>query len=89
VALNFQEIFMRFSSEGKEIELIGIQGNPSKVTQSNIIKKILPKGHHGVLAQFFSLDIQTSRPYVLVDLQKSIDNHSKVFEEIPKGLPLA
>jgi hypothetical protein len=87
MALNFQELFMRFSSEGKEIELRGIQGKPSKVISSNNMTKLLKKGHHGVIAQLCSLDVQTSRPSTPVDLQKVIDNHSKVFGEIPKGLP--
>jgi hypothetical protein len=38
VSLNFQDIFMRFSLEGKEIELRGIQGKPSKVISSNRMK---------------------------------------------------
>jgi hypothetical protein len=38
MALNFQDLFMRFSSEGKEIELRGIQGKPSKVISSNSMK---------------------------------------------------
>jgi hypothetical protein len=86
LALNFQELFMRLSSEGKEFELRGIQGNLSKVISSNNMKKLLKKGHHGVLSQVFSLDVQTSRPFVPWDLQKVNDNHSKVFEEITKGI---
>jgi hypothetical protein len=78
---------MKFSLENKEIELLGIKRKPSKVISSKNMKKLLKKGHHGVIAPFFSLDVQTSRPFFLVDLQKVIDNHSKVFEEIYKGLP--
>jgi hypothetical protein len=44
VALNFQDLFMRFSSQGKEIELGGIQGKPSKVISSNQPDKITQKG---------------------------------------------
>jgi hypothetical protein len=51
VALNFQYIFMIFSLEGKEIELIGIQWKPYKVIISNSMTKLLKKGHHGVIAQ--------------------------------------
>ena len=35
VAFNFQELFMKFSLEGKEIELRGITGKPSKVISSS------------------------------------------------------
>ena len=87
ISLNFQDIFMIFFLEDKEIELRGIQGKPSKVISSNSMTKLLKKGHHGVILQLFSLDVKISRPYTLVDLQKVIDNHSKVFGEIPKGLP--
>jgi hypothetical protein len=68
MALNFQYLFMRFSSEGKEFELRGIQGKPSKLISSNNMKKILKKGHHGVIAQLCSLDDQTSMAFAPMDL---------------------
>jgi hypothetical protein len=49
--------------------------------------KLLKKGHQGVIAQLCSLYIQTSKPSIPLDLQGIIDKHSKVFEDIPKGLP--
>jgi hypothetical protein len=87
VAFNFQELFRKFSLEGKEIELRGITGKPGKVISSNGITKLLKKGHQGVITQLFSLDVQTSKPSISLDLQGIIDKHSKVFEDIPKGLP--
>jgi hypothetical protein len=39
MAFNFQELFMKFSLEGKEIELRGIIGKPGKVISSNGMKK--------------------------------------------------
>jgi hypothetical protein len=78
---------MKFSLEGKEIELRGITGKPSKVISSNSMTKLLKKGHQGIIAQLFSLDVQTSKPSIPQDLQRIIDKHSKVFEDIPKGLP--
>jgi hypothetical protein len=50
VALNFQEMFMRFFSKGKEIEHRGIQGKPSKVIISNNMTTLLKIKHHGVIA---------------------------------------
>jgi hypothetical protein len=50
MSLNFQELFMRFSLEGKEIEFVGIHGKPSKVISSNNMKKYLKKGDHDVIA---------------------------------------
>jgi hypothetical protein len=78
---------MKFSLEGKEIELRVITWKPSKVIRSNGMKKLLKKGHQGVIVQLCSLDVQTSKPYIPLDLQGIIDKHSKVFEDIPKGLP--
>ena len=49
--------------------------------------KLLKKGHHGVIAQLCSLDVQTSKSSISPNIQKVIDKHSKVFEDIPKGLP--
>jgi hypothetical protein len=49
--------------------------------------KLFEKGHHGVIVQLFSLDVQTSKPSIPLDLQGIIDKHSKVFEDIPRGLP--
>jgi hypothetical protein len=84
---NFQELFMKVSLEGKEIELRSITGKPSKVISSNGMTKLLKKGHHGVIVQIFSLDVKTSKPFIPLDLQGKIDNNSKVFEDIPRGLP--
>jgi hypothetical protein len=84
---NFQELFMKFSLAGKEIELRGIIGKPSKVIISNGMTKLLKKGHQGVIVQLCSLDVQTFNPSIPLDLQGIIDNHSKVFEDIPRGLP--
>jgi hypothetical protein len=64
VDFNFQEFFMKFSLEGKEIELRGITGKPSKVISSNGMPKLLKKGHHGVIVQLCSLDVQTSKPSI-------------------------
>jgi hypothetical protein len=73
--------------EGKEIELRGITGKPGKAIISNGMTKVLKKGHQGVIAQLCSLDVQTSKPSIPRDLQGIIVKHSKVFEDIPIGLP--
>ena len=84
---NFEELFMKFSLEGKEIQLRGIKGKPDKVMSSNDMSKLLKKGHQGVIAQLCSLDDQTSKPSIPQDLQGIIDKNCKVFEDIPKGIP--
>ena len=49
--------------------------------------KLLKKGHQGVIAKLCSLDVQTSKSFISLVLQKVIDKHSKVFKDIPKGVP--
>ena len=80
---------MRFSLGGNKIEFKGIQGKPSKVISSNSMTKLLKKGNWGVVSQLCLLDVQTSIFYAPLDLQIVINNHSKVFSEMPKGLPPA
>jgi hypothetical protein len=76
----FQELFMKFSLERKEIELRGITGKPGKVISSNGMKKLLKKGHQGVIAQLCSLDVQTSKPSIPQDLQ--IPKYLKIFPKV-------
>ena len=86
IAFNFQEIFIKFSAEGKEVELSSIAGKLGKIISSNGMTKLLKKEQRGVIAQLCSLNVSTSESSISPDLQKVLDNHSKVFET-PKGLP--
>ena len=43
IAFNFQKLFMKFSADGKEVELRGIAGKPGKIISSNGMKKLLKK----------------------------------------------
>ena len=43
VAFNFQELFLKFLSKGKEVELRGIAGKPRNIISSNVMKKLLNK----------------------------------------------
>ena len=52
------------------------------------MKKLLKRGHKGVVAQLCSLNVQTSKFPISPDLQRVINKHSKIFEYIPKDLPL-
>jgi hypothetical protein len=54
---------------------------------SNGMRQLFKNGHRGVIAQLCSLDVQTSKPSIPLDLQGIIDKHSKLFEDITKGLP--
>ena len=48
--------------------------------------KLLNKEQRGVIAQLCLLEVSTSKSSISPDLQKALDNHSKVFDT-PKGLP--
>ena len=84
----FLELFMKFSLDGKEFELRGITGKPSKVISSHGMTKLPKRGHQGVIAQLCLVEVHSSKSSISLDLQKVIDKHSKLFEDIPKGLPL-
>eukprot|EP00253_Pinus_taeda_P034864 PITA_34864 len=86
IAFNFQELFMKFCVEGKEVELRGIAGKLGKIINSNSMTKLLKKEQRGVITQLCSLEVPTSKSSISQDLEKVFDNHSKVFET-PKHLP--
>ena len=52
VDFNFQELFMKFSLEGKENELRGITGKPGKVISSNGMTKLLKRGIKALLHNY-------------------------------------
>ena len=86
VAFNFEELFLKFFSEGKEVELRGIVGKTGKIISSNVMKKLINKEKRGVIAQLCSLEVPTSKSYISPGLQNLLDNHFKVFET-SRGLP--
>ena len=77
---------MKYFVEGKEVELMGIAGKLGKIINSNDMTKLLKKEQQGVIGQLCSLEVPTSKSSISPDLQKVLDNPSKVFET-PKGLP--
>ena len=78
---------MRFTLDGKQFELRGITGKPSKVISSHRMTKLSKKGHPRVIAQLCSLDVQTPKSSISPYLQNIVDKNSKVSEYIPKGIP--
>ena len=43
VTFNFQEIFLKNFSEGKDVKLRGIARNPGKIISSNVMKNLMKK----------------------------------------------
>eukprot|EP00253_Pinus_taeda_P023708 PITA_23708 len=60
-------------------------GKPRKIISSNSMTKLLKKEQRGVIAQLCSLEVSTLESSISPNLQKVLDNHSKVFET-PRGL---
>ena len=79
IAFNFQEIFLKFFPKGKEVELQGIAGKSRKIISSNVMTKLLKKEQRGLISQLCSLEVPTSKSSISPDLQKVLDNYSKVF----------
>ena len=50
IAFNFQELFMNFSAEGKEVELRGITGKLGMIIISNRMKNLLKKEQQGIIS---------------------------------------
>ena len=50
IAFNFQELFMKFSVEGKEVEIRGIIGKPRMIITCNDMTKLLKKEKWVVIA---------------------------------------
>ena len=51
VGFNFQELFLKKFSEGKEVELRGIAEKPGNIISSNVMKNLPKKEQRGVIAQ--------------------------------------
>ena len=68
IAFNFQELFLKFFSEGKEVELWGITGKPGNIINSNVMTKFLKKEQRGIIVQLCSLEVQTSKSSISPDL---------------------
>jgi len=64
IAFNFQELFMKFYAEGKEVEFTGIAGKLGKIISSNSTTKLLKKEQRGVIAQLCLLDVSTSKSFI-------------------------
>ena len=51
ITFNFQELFLNFFWEGKEVELRDISRKPGKIISSNGMKNLLKEEQWGLIAQ--------------------------------------
>jgi len=61
IDFNFQELFLNFFWQGKEVESRGIIGKLGKIIISNGMTNILKKEQWDIIAQLFLLKAQTSK----------------------------
>ena len=64
IAFNFQERFLKFFLEGKEIKLRGIARKPGNIISSNVMTNFMKKEQRGVISQLCSLKVPTSKSYI-------------------------
>ena len=87
MAFNFQELFMKFLLEGKEIELRGITGKPGKVISSNGMTKLLKKsGVAKLVIWIFKISFSDKDPegkrYVRISSSNELVELSQIFATI-------
>jgi hypothetical protein len=83
--MDFKELTMQFYQEGHQYKLQGITTGSPEVISSHRMKKLLKKGHSGVISQLHAIQA-TKTPLVLQDLQALLSKHQMVFST-PQGLP--
>ena len=87
IEMNFQELFMRFQSKGKVVELRGLKAKSPQMVSSHQMQKFLKKGVDGFVAQLCSLEVSQSNTLTHPYLQAIIDPHLVILGDMPKGLP--
>ena len=94
IAFNFQERFLNFNWEGKEVALRGTLGKKRKIISSNGMKNILKKEERGVIAQLCSLEFQTLKPSLRENskvqvVEDHIEQQQQVLQLLKDNLNLA
>ena len=86
IAFNFQELFIKFSIEGKEFELRGIAGKPRKIISSNGMTKLLKKEQRGV-AKTSSWHIASLRCSKAFD-PFGVHENASLFNNVVRGVSI-
>jgi len=81
IAINFKELFLKFNSEGKEVELRGIVGKPRKIIFSNNMTKLIKEEPSGVIQPSQS---SFSTPVVLVHKKDGSWHMCSYYRELNK-----
>jgi hypothetical protein len=85
ILMDFKELTIQFDQEGKKYKFQGITAGSPKIISSHRMKKMLKKGHSGVIAQLHTIHaIETLS--VPQDLQSILSKHQLVFST-PQRIP--
>lgn len=62
ITMDFKELYMCFTHEGKKCTLKGITSGSPKIITSHRMEKLLKKGHSGVISQFDVIHVVDTTP---------------------------
>jgi hypothetical protein len=57
ITMDYQELYMSFTQDSHPYTLQGLQVGSPEIISSHGMEKLLNKGHHGVIAQFNSIQV--------------------------------
>jgi hypothetical protein len=57
IIMDYQELYMSFTQEAHPYTLMGLQAFSPEIIRAHMIKKLLKKGHHGVITQFNAIQV--------------------------------
>jgi hypothetical protein len=84
--MDYQELYMSFTQDAHPYTLRGLQAGSPKIIISHKMEKILKKGHHGVIDQFNSIQVNERASRVVPpSLQLILEKYPEIFE-IPTTL---
>ena len=69
ITMDYQELYMSFTQYAQTYTLKGLQYGSPEIISSHWMEKLLKKGHHGVIAQLNSIQVQEkSSPTIHSDM---------------------
>ncbi|KAF5460502.1 hypothetical protein F2P56_020366 [Juglans regia] len=86
ITLEFNELWMRFFWEGRNVELCGVKGPSNKILDGRNVGKQLRRGKRAFLLQLNSLNLGEKQGVAATNLNPDVmailNQHSAIFQEI-------
>eukprot|EP00253_Pinus_taeda_P009406 PITA_09406 len=87
ITMDFQELYMSFKQSNHTHTLYGLQAGAPSIINSHRMEKLLKKGHHGVIAQFNTIQaFESTSLQIHPEMKQVLNNHLLVFDK-PHELP--